>query len=76
MPNYRLVFKSSPKESPIKSVSFRGKDPGEALLIAQRHKCPVELWSEGEHICTLDRAGNEGQVWIISKGEAEQEALN
>lgn len=70
MPNYRLVFRGSPTESPIKSVSFRGKDPGEALLIAQRHTCPVELWSEDHHICTLNRAGNEGQVWIISKGEA------
>jgi hypothetical protein len=70
VPNYRLVFRSSPKESPIKSVSFRGKDPGEALLIAQRHKCPVELWSEDEHICTLSRAGSEGLVWIISNREA------
>lgn len=70
MPNYRLVFRGSPNESPIKSVSFRGKDPGEALLIAQRHACPVELWSEDHHICTLNRAGDEGQVWVISKGEA------
>lgn len=69
MPDYRLVFKNSPKDSPIKSVNFRGKDPGEALLIAQRHKCPVELWSDDQHLCTLSRTG-EGQVWIISKGGA------
>lgn len=70
MPNYRLVFKHAPKESPIKSVNFHGKDPGEALLIAQRHQCPVELWSDNQHLCTLSRSGVEGQVWIISKGEA------
>lgn len=70
MPDFQLVFKNSRKESPIKSVSFRGKDAGEALIIAQRHKCPVELWSEDQHICTLSRAGNEGQVWVISKGAA------
>ena len=70
VPDYRLVFRGSPKDSPIKSVSFHGKDPGEALLIAQQHKCPVELWSEDHHICTLSRAGNEGQVWVISKGES------
>lgn len=70
MPDYRLVFRGSPNEYPIKSVSFRGKDPGEALLIAQRYKCPAELWSEGHHICTLNSAGNEGQVWVISKGES------
>lgn len=70
MPNYRLVFKNTRDESPIKSVSFHGKDPGEALLIAQRHKCPVELWSDKQHICTLSRSGAEGQVWVISKGVA------
>lgn len=68
VPDYKLVFKNSVKESPIKSVNFHGKDAGEALLIAQRHECPVELWSDQQHICTLSRAGNEGQVWVISKG--------
>lgn len=68
MPNYRLVFKNSSKESPIRSVNFHGKDPGEALLIAQRHKCPVELWSDDRHLCTLSRSGGEGQVWVISRG--------
>lgn len=68
MPDYQLVFKNSAKDSPIKSVRFRGKDAGEALIIAQRHQCPAELWSDNQHICTLSRGGNDGQVWVISRG--------
>jgi hypothetical protein len=66
VPEYRLVFSSSSEESPTRSVAFTGRNPAEALLIAQRYHGPAELWSADQYICTLRRTGDEGQLWVIS----------
>lgn len=66
VPRYRLVFMQSAGQAAIRSVSFSGQDPGEALILAQRHKGPAELWSDDRHICTIRHAGNGGGMWIIT----------
>jgi hypothetical protein len=70
MPHYRLVI--APHEGrDAKSIFFQGEDAAEALLIAQRHESPAQLWEDDRHVCTLHRSGNDGEVWIISQ-EREQ----
>jgi hypothetical protein len=69
MPNYRIVFTSQEGATPIRAVSFAADDPHEALLIAQRHDCAAELWEEGEHVCTLNRAGNDHEFWVITAAQ-------
>jgi hypothetical protein len=53
--NYRLLFRSSDDRS-APAICFEGSDPGQALLLAQRHECPAELWGDGKYLCTLRRA--------------------
>lgn len=70
MPNYRLVF--APRgEQEERSIFFHGADAAEALLIAQRHDGPAQLWEEDRHVCTLHKSGNNGEVWIISQERGE-----
>ena len=66
MPNYRLVFTSEPAESAGRAIAFIADSPTEALVLAQRHDSPAELWQDDRHLCTLSRSGNEGEFWIIS----------
>lgn len=65
MPHYRLVV-SGREGKTAQSIFFQGQDAAEALLIAQRHAGPAQLWEEDRHVCTLHRSGNDGEVWIIS----------
>lgn len=65
MPNYRLVLPPRGKQE-AQSIRFHGADAAEALLIAQRHEGPAQLWEDGRHVCTLHKSGNNGEVWIIS----------
>lgn len=73
MPSYRLVFTDKAGEPP-QSINFVGRDAGEALILAQRHQGPVELWTEGRRLCTLRRSGQEGRFWIISGDGPSQPA--
>lgn len=66
MPSYRLVFTSEPAEEIGSSVCFTADNASEALILAQRHDSPAELWQDDRHLCTLSRSGNEGEFWIIS----------
>ena len=66
MPNYRLIFTDEPEGSAGQSVAFTATDASEALLLAQRHASPAELWMEDKHLCTLSRSGGNGEFWIIS----------
>lgn len=73
MPHYRLIFAAGEGQE-TRSVSFEGQDAAEALLIAQRHKGPAQLWEEDRHICTLHRSGNNGEVWVISQRQTADRA--
>jgi hypothetical protein len=76
MPRYRLIF-TEPQDSPPEPISFVGRDAGEALLLAQRHKGPVELWQDNKRLCTLRQSGDKGekgQFWIISGAEPSASA--
>lgn len=66
MPNYRLVIGAREGQEE-ESIFFRGDDAAEALLIAQKHQSPAQLWDGDRHVCTLHRSGNDGEVWIISQ---------
>lgn len=66
MPNYRLIIAAREGQG-TQSISFHGDDAAEALLIAQRHQSPAQLWEDDRHLCTLHRSGNDGEVWIISQ---------
>lgn len=70
MPNYRLVFAKPGRAKAAASVDFTARDAGEALILAQRHEGPAELWEGEAHLCTLQRSGKSGQFWIISGNEA------
>lgn len=65
MPNYKLVFDKR-SAAPVRSISFSGEDASEVFLIAQKYDCPAELWVEDEHLCTLARSGNSGEIWVLS----------
>lgn len=69
MPMYHLVFKGLP-ERPVRSVTFYGESPAEALEVARRQDGPAEFWIESQYICTLRRSGENGDIWVIS-GEDE-----
>lgn len=69
MPDYSLVFTDHEAGEAPPAVHFAGSDAGEALILAQRHHGPAELWADGRHICTLRRSGKEGRFWIISNSE-------
>jgi hypothetical protein len=69
MPNYRVVFLEPLGETPVRSISFEGEDAGQALLLAQNHDGPAELWREDQRVCTLVRTGNCGELWVISNRE-------
>ena len=73
MPNYRLVFAERLTDTPIRSISFTSTDAREALLLAQHHKGPAELWEEDQHLCTLVRMGSCGEIWVISGKRATSE---
>ena len=73
MPNYRLVFAERLADTPIRSISFTSKDAREALLLAQHHDGPAELWEENQHLCTLIRTGSAGEIWVISGKRATSE---
>jgi hypothetical protein len=62
MHTYRLVF----KEEPPSSVTFEAEDAAEAFRLAQSHDCPAELWTDDHHVCTLDRTGSQGEIWVIT----------
>ena len=66
MPNYRLVFTKKPQSSPGYSVDFTANDAAEALILAQRHESPAQLWVGERQLCTLSRSGANGAFWIIS----------
>lgn len=66
MPTYRVVFLEPLGETPVRSISFDGDDAGQALLLAQNHDGPAELWQEDQRVCTLLRSGNYGELWVIS----------
>ena len=72
MPNYRLVFTNPSERKPIRSINFSARDPGQALLLAQRHNSPAELWVEDKHLCTLRRTGAKGEIWVISGGQSDR----
>lgn len=65
MPSYRLVF-AARGDQKTETIEFHGEDAAEALLIAQRHERPAQLWENERHLCTLHRSGGNGEVWIIS----------
>lgn len=69
MPSYRLIF-AARGDQEAQTIEFDGEDPAEALLIAQRHERPAQLWQADRHICTLHRSGTDGEVWIISPEKA------
>lgn len=71
MANFRLVFPDW-KDRPIRSIAFTAADAGEALLIAQRHDAPAELWREDERICTIDTMAGKGSMWVIGPGGARR----
>lgn len=66
MPTYRLVFPHEPETSPGHSVAFTAADASEALLLAQRHDSPAQLWIGERQLCTLSRSGANEAFWIIS----------
>jgi len=68
MPNYRLVFAGQGNRGP-RTIEFDGADAAEALLIAQRHQSPAQLWEDDRHLCTLHRSGSDGELWIISRDQ-------
>jgi hypothetical protein len=72
MPNYKLVF-SERSNAPVRSIAFSGTDAAEVFLLAQRYEGPAELWVEEQHVCTLARSGNSGEVWVLSGHRAEVE---
>ena len=65
MPMYHLVFKGVP-ERPVRSVTFYGESPAEALEVARRQDGPAEFWIETQYICTLRRSGQDGDIWVIT----------
>ena len=73
MPMYHLVFKGLP-ERPVRSVTFYGESPAEALEVARRQDGPAEFWIETQYICTLRRSGEDGDIWVIT-GEDESHGL-
>ena len=72
MPKYRLVFPHG--KSTTAPVEFVAPDARQALIIAQRHEGPAELWCEDEHICTLDTVSEECAMWFITQGGGYQHA--
>lgn len=66
MPTYRLIFPNEPEGSPGHTVSFTANDAAEALIRAQRHESPAQLWVGEKQLCTLSRSGPGGAFWIIS----------
>ena len=65
MPSYRIIFKEQAK-TPVRSITFNGDDPGDALHLAQFHDGPSEVWHDDELLFTLDRTGRDGLIWVIS----------
>lgn len=66
MADYRLVFRDSSTANAVRSISFSGENPSDALAIAQRYEGPAELWSNDGFICTLRHSGHESPLWTIS----------
>lgn len=67
MPDFCLIFRT-PSASQPQIASIAAKDAHEAFVLAQRYGGPAELWSDDQHICTLDRAGDAGSMWVITRG--------
>lgn len=65
MPDYRLIFTDEPDDSPGKSIFFTADNAAAALLHAQRHESPAQLWADGKRLCTLSRPA-EGAFWVVS----------
>lgn len=74
MPDFRLVI-HPPKGSAVETVSITAQDAREAFSLAQRYGYPAELWSEETHICTLDRSGDAGSMWVITPGHGKPKRL-
>lgn len=74
MRTYRLIFRGPRNGRPFSSVTFVGDDPAEALLLAQRYESPAELWVEDQFLCTLQRTGDRGELWVISGRPAAEAA--
>lgn len=66
MTTYRLIFTKEPDDGTARSLSFTANDASEALLVAQRHESPAQLWIGDQQLCTLSRSGTSGAFWIIS----------
>jgi len=67
MPNYRLQFSGTDQPKPIQAVTWSARNPRDAFIMAQGHTGPTELWKDDEHVCTLQRIGLEGEIWLISR---------
>lgn len=65
MPMYHLIFKGRP-DRPVRSVTFHGESPADALELAKRQDGPAEFWIDNQFICTLSRSGENGEIWVIS----------
>lgn len=75
MPMYHLVFTGQP-EKPVRAITFYGDSPAEALELAKRQDGPAEFWIETEFICTLRRAGEDGEIWVLSPDRDGDEAAS
>jgi hypothetical protein len=68
----RFTFKPDTEESPL--LDFEANDPSVALEVAGREGFSSgDLWSEGEYLCTIRRAGEAagGGYWIVSQQKPE-----